>query len=127
MKVLGIGVDIVKNSRIKKSILNKSFLYRVFTNEEILISKNIKNKSSYFAKRFAAKEAFSKTLGTGFRDDFNFKDISVINDKLGKPSFFISKKIKNMIKKKFKIRKFNFFLSITDEEKYSMAFVILKK
>ena len=127
MKVLGIGVDIVKNSRIKKSILNKSFLYRVFTNEEILISKNKKNKSSYFAKRFAAKEAFSKSLGTGFRNGFNFKDISVINNKLGKPSFFISKKIKNMIKKKFKIRKFNFFLSITDEEKYSMAFVILKK
>ena len=127
MIVLGVGVDIVKNSRIKKSILNKSFLYRVFTNEEILISKNIKNKSSYFAKRFAAKEAFSKSLGTGFRDNFNFKDISVINDKLGKPSFFISKKIKNMIKKKFKIRKFNFFLSISDEEKYSMAFVILQK
>jgi len=127
MKVLGIGVDIVKNSRIKKSILNKSFLYRVFTNEEILISKSTKNKSSYFAKRFAAKEAFSKSLGTGFRDGFNFKDISVINDKLGKPSFFISKKIKNMIKKKFKIRKFNFFLSISDEEKYSMAFVILQK
>ena len=127
MEIIGIGVDIVKNSRIKKSILNKSFLYRVFTNEEILISKNKKNKSIYFAKRFAAKEAFSKSLGTGFRDDFNFKDISVINDKLGKPSFFISKKIKNMIKKKFKIRKFNFFLSITDEEKYSMAFVILQK
>ena len=127
MKVLGIGVDIVKNSRIKKAILNKSFLYRVFTNEEILISKNIKNKSSYFAKRFAAKEAFSKSLGTGFRDGFNFKNISVINDKLGKPSFFISKKIKNMIKRKFKIRKFNFFLSISDEEKYSMAFVILQK
>ncbi len=127
MKIIGIGVDIVKNSRIKKSILNKSFLYRVFTNEEILISKNTKNKSSYFAKRFAAKEAFSKSLGTGFRDGFNFKDISVINDKLGKPSFFISKKIKNMIKKKFKIRKFNFFLSISDEEKYSIAFVILQK
>ena len=127
MRILGIGVDIVKNSRIKKSILNKSFLYRVFTNEEILISKNKKNKSSYFAKRFAAKEAFSKSLGTGFRNGFNFKDISVINNKLGKPSFFISKKIKNMIKKKFKIRKFNFFLSISDEEKYSMAFVILQK
>ena len=127
MKIIGIGVDIVKNSRIKKSILNKSFLYRVFTNEEILISKNKKNKSIYFAKRFAAKEAFSKSLGTGFRDDFNFKDISVINDKLGKPSFFISKKIKNMIKKKFKINKFNFFLSISDEEKFSIAFVILQK
>jgi holo-[acyl-carrier protein] synthase len=127
MKIIGTGVDIVKNSRIKKSILNKSFLYRVFTNEEILISKNIKNKPNYFAKRFAAKEAFAKSLGTGFRNDFNFKDISVVNDKLGKPSFFITKKIKNIIKKKFKTSSFNFFLSISDEKKYSIAFVILQK
>ena len=127
MKVIGTGVDIIENSRIKKSILNKSFLYRVFTNKEILISKNIKNKANYFAKRFAAKEAFAKSLGTGFRNDFNFKDISVVNDKLGKPSFFITKKIKNMIKKKFKISRFNFFLSISDEKKHSIAFVILQK
>jgi len=127
MKVIGTGVDIIENSRIKKSILNKSFLYRVFTKKEILISKNIKNKVNYFAKRFAAKEAFAKSLGTGFRNDFNFKDISVINDKLGKPSFFITKKIKNMIKKKFKISRFNFFLSISDEKKHSIAFVILQK
>jgi len=127
MKMIGAGVDIVDNSRIKKSILNNAFLNRVFTNEEILISKNIKNKSSYFAKRFAAKEAFVKSLGTGFRNGLNFKDISVINDKLGKPSFFISNKIKNMIKKKFKISKFKFFLSISDEKKYSIAFAIFQK
>jgi len=127
MKIVGTGVDIVENSRIKKSILNNSFLNRIFTNEEILISKNMKNKSSYFAKRFAAKEAFVKSLGTGFRNGFDFKDISVINDKLGKPSFFISKKIKNMIKKKFKINSFNFFLSISDEKKYSIALVIFQK
>ena len=127
MKIIGAGVDIVDNSRIKKSILNNSFLNRVFTNEEIIISKKMKNKSRYFAKRFAAKEAFAKSLGTGFSNGFNFKDISVINDKLGKPSFFISKKIKNMIKKKFKINTFNFFLSISDEKKYSIAFVIFQK
>ena len=127
MKIVGTGVDIVENSRIKKSILNNSFLNRVFTNEEILISKKMKNKSCYFAKRFAAKEAFVKSLGTGFRHGFNFKDISVINDKLGKPSFFITKKIKNLIKKKFKINSFNFFLSISDEKKYSIAFVIFQK
>ena len=127
MKIVGTGVDIVENSRIKKSILNNSFLHRVFTNEEILISKNIKNKSSYFAKRFAAKEAFVKSIGTGFSNGFNFKDISVINDKLGKPSFLITKKIKNLIKKKFKINSFNFFLSISDEKKYSIAFVIFQK
>ena len=127
MKIIGTGVDIVENSRIKKLILNNSLLNRVFTNEEILISKNMKNKSSYFAKRFAAKEAFVKALGTGFRNGFNFKDISVINDKLGKPSFFITKKIKNIIKKRFKINNFNFFLSISDEKKYSIAFVIFQK
>ena len=127
MKIIGTGVDIVENSRIKKSILNKSFLYRVFTKEEISISKKTKNKVNYFAKRFAAKEAFVKSLGTGFRNNFNFKDISVINDKLGKPSFFITKKIKNMIKKKFNTSNFAFFLSISDEKKYSIAFVILQK
>ena len=127
MKIIGAGVDIVENSRIKKSILNKSFLYRVFTKEEISISKKTKNKVNYFAKRFAAKEAFVKSLGTGFRNNFNFKDISVINDKLGKPSFFITKKIKNMIKKKFNTSNFAFFLSISDEKKYSIAFVILQK
>ena len=127
MKIIGTGVDIVENSRIKKLILNNSFLNRIFTNDEILISKNMKNKSSYFAKRFASKEAFVKSLGTGFRSGFDFKDISVINDKLGKPSFFISKKIKNMIKKRFKTKTFNFILSISDEKKYSIAFVIFQK
>ena len=127
MKIIGTGVDIIENSRIKKSILNNSFLNRVFTNEEILISKKIKNKTSYFAKRFAAKEAFVKSLGTGFRYGLNLKDISIINDKLGKPSFFINKKIKNLIKKRFKINSFNFFLSISDEKKYSIAFVVFQK
>ena len=127
MKIVGTGVDIVENSRIKKSILNNLFLNRVFTREEILISKKMKNKSSYFAKRFAAKEAFVKSLGTGFRNGFNFKDLSVVNDKLGKPSFFITNKIKNMIKKKFKVNNFKFFLSISDEKKYSIAFVIFQK
>ena len=127
MKVIGTGIDIVDNSRIKKSIKNNFFLNRIFTNKEILISKKVKNKSSYFAKRFAAKEAFAKSLGTGFRNGLNFKDISIINNKLGKPSFFINKKIKNLIKKRFKINSFNFFLSISDEKKYSIAFVVFQK
>tara|TARA_Y100000590_G_scaffold207772_1_gene235322 strand:+ start:935 stop:1318 length:384 start_codon:yes stop_codon:yes gene_type:complete len=127
MKVIGTGIDIVDNSRIKKSIKNNFFLNRIFTNKEILISKKVKNKSSYFAKRFAAKEAFAKSLGTGFRNGLNFKDISIINNKLGKPSFFINKKIKNLIKKRFKIKSFHFFLSISDEKKYSIAFVVFQK
>ena len=85
------------------------------------------DKNKYYAKRFAAKEAFAKSIGTGFRDNFNFKDISIINDKLGKPTFIINDKIKKIIKKQFKISSFNFFLSISDEKKYSIAYVILQK
>ena len=127
MRIIGTGVDIVENSRIKKLIHNNSFLNRIFTDEEISISKKVKNKASYFAKRFAAKEAFVKSLGTGFTNWLNFKDISIINDKLGKPSFLVKKKIKNMIKKKFNVNSFDFFLSISDEKKYSIAFVIFQK
>ena len=72
MKILGIGVDIVENSRITKSLSNKLFLKRIFSNSEILIAKKIKDKKSYYSKRFAAKEAFAKSIGTGFRNNINF-------------------------------------------------------
>jgi len=127
MKIIGIGVDIIDNLRIKKLIKNKMFLNKIFTNNEIFLSKKIINKPSYFAKRFAAKEAFSKSLGTGFINGLFFKDISIINDKLGKPSFHINNKLRKLIKKKFKIKKFNFLLSMSDEKKYSLAFVIFQK
>ena len=127
MKILGIGVDIIENSRIAKSLKNKLFIKRIFSNSEILIANMIKDKKRYYSKRFAAKEAFAKSIGTGFRGDFNFKDISIINDKLGKPSFVINEKIKKIVKKKFKTTSFNFFLSISDEKKYSVAYVILQK
>ncbi len=127
MKLSGVGVDIIENSRIKKMIKNKNFLKRVFSNYEISDSKKKTNKTSFFAKRFAAKEAFSKSLGTGFTNNLNFKDIIVKNNKSGKPSFYISKKIKSIINKKFKTKKFNFYLSISDEKNYSIAFVIFQK
>ena len=127
MKILGIGVDIVENQRIAKSLKNNVFIKRIFSNSEILIANKIKDKIGYYSKRFAAKEAFAKSIGTGFRDDLNFKDICIVNDKLGKPSFIINEKIKKIVKKKFKITSFNFFLSISDEKKYSVAYVILQK
>ena len=127
MKILGIGVDIVENSRIAKSIKNNLFIKRIYSNSEILIANRVKDKESYYTKRFAAKEAFAKSVGTGFRNNLNFKDISIVNDKMGKPSFIISEKIKKIIKKQFKVTTFNFFLSISDEKKYSVAYVILQK
>jgi len=127
MKIIGIGVDIVEISRIKKSIKNTLFIKKIFTPKEIFFSKKIHDKTSYFANRFAAKEAFSKSIGTGFKKGLNFKDISIIKNKLGKPSFYINNKVKNIIKKKFRINKFDFLLSISDEKKYSIAFVIFQK
>tara|TARA_B100000287_G_C20095225_1_gene568117 strand:+ start:173 stop:556 length:384 start_codon:yes stop_codon:yes gene_type:complete len=127
MNLFGIGVDIVDNSRFKKLIKKKYILERLFSNYEILKSKKIKNKTLYFAKRFASKEAFSKSLGTGIRNNLNFRDIVIKNDKSGKPFFFISKKVKYLIKKKFKTNNFNFLLSVSDEKNYSIAFVIFQK
>ena len=127
MKKLGIGVDIIENLRIKRSITNKRFLTRVFSNTEITNSKKTTNKTGYFSKRFAAKEAFSKALGTGFRKGLNFNDISIVNDKNGKPSIKLNNKLKNIIKKRFKTIKVNVFLSLSDEKKHSIAFVVLEK
>ena len=127
MKILGIGVDIIENSRISKSLKNDLFIKRIFSTTEILTAKKLKNKNSFYSKRFAAKEAFAKSIGTGFRENLNFKDISIINNELGKPSFVITEKIKRIVKEQFKASSFNFFLSISDEKKYSIAYVILQK
>ncbi len=108
------------------SIRKKNFIKRIFSQNEIRYSKKIKQKTNYFAKRYAAKEALAKALGTGFRNSLNFKDIEILNDKLGKPHYFKSKKITNIINKKFKTKRYNLFLSITDEKDYSIAFTILQ-
>ena len=127
MKTMGIGVDIVDNSRISSSIKNKNFIIRTFSKKEIFISKKVANKTNFYSKRFAAKEAFVKALGTGFRNKMNFKDIEILNDNLGKPYYLITTKIKELIKKKKKINNFELFLSISDEKDYSVAFTTIQK
>jgi holo-[acyl-carrier protein] synthase len=127
MKILGIGVDIIQNKRIKDSIKNHKFKNRIYSTNELKLSNYSKNKIGYFSKRFAAKEAFAKALGTGFRDNLNFKDIEIMNDKLGKPYYAKTKKITQIIKKEFKVKNFNCFLSISDEKEYSTAFAIIEK
>ena len=127
MKILGIGVDIVQNKRFKLLVRNKNFLKRTFGHNEIKFSKKITNKTNYFSKRFAAKEALAKSIGTGFRNNLNLADIEILNDNIGKPYYLKSKKINNIIKKRFKIKNFDMFLSISDEKDYSIAFTILQK
>ena len=126
MKILGVGVDIVENKRIQKSIKNPLFKKRIYSSKELKQSNGTNNKVAYFSKRFAAKEAFSKALGTGFRKNLNFKDVEVINDKMGKPYYVKNKKITKLVQKNFKIKKFKCFLSISDEKKYSTAFAIIQ-
>jgi holo-[acyl-carrier protein] synthase len=127
MKILGIGVDLIDNKRIKSLIKNKNFIKRTFSDKEIRKSKKITNKTNFFAKRFAAKEALVKSLGIGFRNNLNFKDIEILNNKKGKPFFLESKKIDLIVKKLFKTERYNLFLSISDEKDYSIAFTILQK
>ena len=127
MNIIGNGVDIVENKRIEKSLKIKGFIKRIFTKSEINKSKKLKNRTSYFAKRFAAKEAFVKSIGEGFRNDINFNDINVVNDKKGRPLIYISNNIKKFIKKKFKLNKYKIYLSLSDEKMHSIAFVIINK
>ena len=126
MKILGIGVDIIQNRRIKASIRNHKFKNRIFSSKELKLSSYSKNKIGFFSKRFAAKEAFAKALGTGFRNNLNFKDIEIMNDKLGKPYYAKTKKITTIIRKEFRVKNFNCFLSISDEKEYSTAFAIIE-
>ena len=127
MHIIGNGVDIIKNSRINNSLKIKGFLNRIFTEKEIRQGKKIKNKINFYAKRFAAKEAFVKAIGTGFRSEINFIDIEIKNYKNGKPYILLSKKLKNFLQKKFKIQKYKVFLSLSDEKDYSIAFVVIDK
>ena len=127
MKIIGIGVDIVDNERIKNSIKNKNFISRIFSYKEINQSKKTKNKVSFYSKRFAAKESLSKAIGTGFRKGLNFNDISVVNDRLGKPGYEIRNNVKKLIYLKFKTRKIKISLSLADEKKYSIAFSVIHK
>ena len=127
MKILGIGTDIVKNARFKFLIKKKNFINRTFGKKEIKLSQKLSNKYNFFSKRFAAKEAFAKSLGTGFRNNLNLKDIEILNDKMGKPFYIKSKKIDKIINKIFKTKKYNLFLSISDEKDYSVAFTIIQR
>ena len=125
MIIVGNGVDIVENSRIKKSIKNIKFIKRIYSSEEVKKSKLKTDKVSYFAKRFAAKEAFSKALGTGISNGINFNEIVILNKKSGKPYINIIGQTKKILDKKFKKKKSKISLSLSDEKKYAVAFVTI--
>ena len=125
MKIFGIGTDIVSVVRIKKSIKNKRFVSRVYNVKEISKCKKLIKSEHCFAKRFAAKEAFSKALGTGISKGINLNEIIVKNNISGKPYFNFEGNTKKLLKKKFKNKEIKTSLSLSDENKYAVAFVTI--
>ena len=123
--IKGIGTDIVKVSRIGDMMARHStrFLGRVFTPQEILQASNCKPEKLYFAARWAAKEAFSKALGTGIGEKCAWLDINVVSDPNGRPSLEISGTALETARKKGVE---NIQVSISHEDNYAIAFVVLE-
>ena len=124
--IVGIGTDIIDIRRIKNTIhiYGEKFKKRCFSNNEIKRSENCFNTTNSYAKRYAAKEACSKALGTGLAKGIFWKDVEVVNDKYGKP--FI-KLHNNALKRINKITKkdYNIEVSLSDEKNYAIANVII--
>ncbi len=126
MKIYGSGTDIIRIERVKKTIKeNKSFKNRIYSKSEIKSCEKRKNNYSCYASRFAAKEAFSKSLGTGISKGLSFKEIEIKNDKYGKPFIKVSGNSLKTVYKIIKRKKFKTFLSISDDKPFAVAFVIL--
>ena len=125
MRLFGVGTDIIQVNRLKKSFKKKQFLSRIYNEKEIAKCRRTKKNLSCFAKRFAAKEAFSKALGTGISKGINFNEIIVLNEKSGKPYINLINKTKKIVERKLKKKKYKVSLSISDEKDYAVAFVVI--
>ena len=127
MNIFGIGTDIVNTKRIEKSIkmYGNKFKNKIFTKKEIRYCENKKNPAPIYAKRFAAKEAFTKALGTGFRKNITFKNIEISNDKYGKPFITLDSSVNIFLKKKIKKKKYFIHLSLSDDRPWAHATVII--
>jgi len=123
--VFGIGTDIIEVERIEKQLEKNSGLKeKLFTPHEIAYCENKKNKAQHYAARFAAKEAFLKAIGTGWRDGLQFNEIEVTNDKMGKPMIVLSGKTKDFVNQ---INITNIQVSLTHIKDVVNAIVIVEK
>lgn len=124
--IFGIGCDIVQVSRLEKWVLaEESYIKRFFNEKEILsTSATFKRKCEFYAGKFAAKEAFSKALGTGICG-FSLKDVYVASNIKGKPEFFVlgeaKKLVENLCGENYKIH-----ISISHEKEYAVAYAIIE-
>ena len=125
--IYGIGTDIIDIRRIKRviDIYGVRFKKKCFHEEEIEVSeKRYKSVESY-AKRYAAKEAFSKAIGIGISKGISFKEITVENLKSGKPSIRLYGNTKRIVNKILKNKKFYIYLSLSDDKPYAVATAVI--
>ncbi|CAL1329456.1 holo-ACP synthase [Candidatus Providencia siddallii] len=125
MTIIGLGIDLVKVSRIE-SIIQKfknEFAKRILTKNEFIQYQQQNNKAKFLAKRFAVKEAASKALGTGIQNIITFNQFEIINNKIGKPLLKLNGKA---LKLANNLNATNFYVSITDERSYALAIVIIE-
>ncbi len=130
--ILGVGTDLISVIRIEKLIaqFQQKFAEKVFTKNEISHAEKFKNslpRALFFAKRFAAKEAFAKAIGLGIGMCVDFKDVDIENDKFGKPQIKILNKKNAFLKEHFACKDFAIHLSLTDERSLASAFVVIEK
>jgi len=128
--ILGIGIDLVKVARIKRLYLkyNDKFVLKILSAYEIKKMRAITSKDymiQYLAKRFVAKEALVKAIGTGFVRETLMQDITVKNDKNGKPYYSLSKMLNNFIEKLFR-KKYSLHLSISDDKENAIANAVIE-
>ena len=123
--IFGIGTDIVEVARIEASIaqFGDDFAKRILADDEFSMYLQSKIKARFLAKRFAAKEAFSKALGTGLRDPATFQNIAVAHDDLGKPILVLASELQDFLQSK-QITQMH--ISISDERNLATAFVVLE-
>ncbi|MDI1308344.1 MAG: holo-ACP synthase [Methylotenera sp.] len=123
--IFGIGTDIVEVARIEASIqqFGDDFARRILAESELVSYLESHIKARFLAKRFAAKEAFSKALGTGLRAPATFQNIAVSHDDLGKPLLVLAPELQALLQSKSITQ---MHISISDEKNLAAAFVVLE-
>ena len=124
--IFGIGTDIVRVSRVADGLnrFGERFARRIATEQELAEWRGHPRPAHYLAKRFAAKEAAAKALGTGFRDGLSLRHIGVVPDPLGKPTLAFYGRGADLIKE---MGIGEAFVSLSDEDDYAVAYVVLTR
>ena len=122
--ICGIGTDIAQVSRFEKWVKDPKMLERFFHEKEMSSAKSVASRCQHYAARFAAKEAFSKALGTGIAG-FDLKEVYITNNSEGAPVLNIEGAALSLMKKQ--LGECKAFVSLSHEKEYAVAFVVIEK